>query len=224
MSKSKPKILLIDDHLLFAEGLKAQLTSLTAAENISILNDGSQFVRQLAFNETFSLYIFDLSMPNIDGFDLIRKLVAHNPDARILIVSAASDHKLALEALALGALGFVSKSASPETMREGVKAVLTGEQYLDPSLNALGQVLSPFSLSGSSSTSTSSKDSSIPPRTLEVLKHMANGHTNKSIADLLTVTEPTVKWHVSRLFELFEVNNRTACVAKAARLGLVDID
>lgn len=214
MPRSQPKILLVDDHLLFAEGLKAQLSALTARENISILNNGSQLVRQLAFNDGHDLFIFDLSMPDIDGFDLVRKLIQHNPNANVLIISAASDYKLALEALDIGAKGFVSKAANPETMLDGVRAVLKGGQYLDPSLRTLGQ----------EQTSRAAPGQSIPPRTKEVLKHMANGHSNKSIADLLSITEATVKWHVSRLFEFFEVNNRTACVAKAARLGLVDID
>ena len=214
MPKSQHKILLIDDHLLFAEGLKAQLVKLTSADNIAILSDGRQFVRQLAFTESHDLYIFDLSMPTIDGFDLIKKLIAHNPQAKILIISAASDHQLADQAVELGAKGFVSKAASPDTMLEGVRAILGGGEFFDPGLHKL-----------SKHSATNSDDGlTIPPRTKEVLKHMAKGHANKSIADLLSITEATVKWHVSRLFELFDVNNRTACVAKAARLGLVEID
>lgn len=214
MPTAQHKILLIDDHLLFAEGLKAQLVTITAGDYISILNDGSQFVRQLAYTQDYDLYIFDLSMPNVDGIVLIRKLIEHNPQSKILIISATNDHKLADEALALGAKGFVTKAASPEIMLDGVRAILSGRQYLDPSLNTLAQYRTP----------DPTASPGIPPRTREVLKHMANGHTNKSIADLLSITEATVKWHISRLFEVLEVNNRTACVAKAARLGLVDID
>lgn len=208
------RILLIDDHLLFAEGLKAQLVTITSGDCISILNDGSQFIRQLAHTEDYDLYIFDMSMPNVDGIVLVRKLIEHNPQARILIISATNDRRLADEILALGAKGFVTKAASPKIMLDGVRALLGGRQYLDPCLNTLAEYQTPDLPAGPG----------IPPRTREVLKHMANGHTNKSIADLLSITEATVKWHISRLFELLEVNNRTACVAKAARLGLVDID
>ena len=118
-----------------------------------------------------------------------------------------------MRALEKGARGYLSKAAASSLMLDAVKEVISGQIYLDPAIPRIP---------GNEGPSPESNANVIPPRTLEVLKLIAKGHSNKRVADLLSISESTVKWHVTKLFSAMEVSNRTACVQKAARIGLIE--
>ena len=138
------------------------------------------------------------------------------------MVSASLDNKLANTVLESGALGYLGKNANPDAMIRAAKSVLAGENYLDDNLPRI--ILNEHGDKSLRRNSTDNTSNTIPPRTLEVLSLMSRGHSNKDIANFLDISEATVKWHVSRLFEVFNAKNRTACVAKAARGGFVEVD
>ncbi len=223
MHKSQSrKILIIDDHLLFAEGLKAQLKALPGNIKIVINTNGKNALSLLRTRPDFHLIILDLSMPELDGRKVLSVLSRRKIGCPILVITAHLDHLVAKEVIKLGASGYLGKNASPKLMIEAAKQVLAGRVYVDPNLPKV--VLRNQDSRGSENPECSNSPRGIPPRTLEVLNLMARGHSNKSIANVLTISEATVKWHVSRLFEVFEVQNRTACVAKAARGKFVEIE
>jgi len=205
-------ILILDDHLLFAEGIKAYFKKRIPTINIEINTEASTCVRQLERKNDFDLILLDLTMPDISGFELIKALRSKQINTPILVISACSDLNDIERALALGANGFLSKSTQSETLIDAVREVASGGQYLN---------------AGRTTKSTTNslpmpKDAKgIPPRTAEVLQLIAKGHSNKIIGNLLSISEPTVKWHVSRLFEHLNVKNRTSCVAQATRYGLI---
>lgn len=211
---TKPRILIIDDHLLFAEGIKAILSSLTDAANIHLITDPAHFVRQLDHQQQYDLVVVDLQMPGVDGMSIIDKAVAHNPDIRILIVSATQDIGVLQKAISKGARGFVSKISPAPVILDAVKQVIKGGHFHDPHFPNIAHA---------ALNELSGNVFNIPPRTLEVLQQVAKGHSNKLIAELLSITEATVKWHVSQLFELLSVKSRTSCIARAAQLGLINI-
>jgi len=206
------RILIIDDHLLFAEGLRAQMRSMSPSAQVIIQTDGSKAIRQLERDQGFDLVILDINMPGIDGYKTLSILKNKKILSPVLMISANVDSASAKKAISAGARGYLMKSASPKTMIEAITELLNGRSYLDPSLPRLAN-----------HTPSEKKESSISPRTLEVLNLVAAGYSNKTISSMLDIAEPTVKWHVSRLFEIFDSNNRTNCVAKAARAGIVDI-
>jgi DNA-binding NarL/FixJ family response regulator len=115
-------------------------------------------------------------------------------------------------AILAGAKGFVSKSSKPTILLNAACELLKGKQFLDPNLLCTSTI---------PEFSTTDMREVIPPRTKQVLEFMAKGHSNKSIANYLSITEATVKWHVSRLFDILKVNNRTTCVTKAISYGLI---
>ncbi len=100
-------------------------------------------------------------------------------------------------------------------MLDAARQLLTGQNYLDPSIPKLNKVLN---------KRINNDRKLISPRTSEVLQLLAKGQANKVIGDILNISEATVKWHVTQLFEILEVKNRTACVAKAAKCGLILYD
>lgn len=208
------KILIIDDHLLFAEGLKAILQTITSSDNIDLITDTAQFVRQIEHQKSYDLVILDLQMPGVGGLAVIDKTLEHNKDTRILVVSATQDINVIQLAISKGAQGFVSKSSQAPIILDAVKKVASGEHFFDPQFS---NIVSPVI------TTTDKTELNIPPRTLEVLQQVAQGHSNKMIAELLSITEATVKWHVTQLFSLLTVKNRTSCITKAAQLGLINL-
>jgi len=207
-----PRIVLIDDHLLFAEGLRAQLREITPENHVDIVGEAGRFVRNLAMLPRVDLIIADLHMPDVNGVELISRIHQHNEKIPILIVSANHDLRVIETAIEAGAYGYVSKASSVTVMLEAVRSLLDGHRFMDPSL--------PGKVVDDQNPDAASKPS-IPPRTLQVLEHMAKGMSNKAIADLLGISEATVKWHITRLFSTLAVRNRTSCVNKALQFGLI---
>jgi DNA-binding NarL/FixJ family response regulator len=209
------KILILDDHLLFAEGLKAQLSNLAKSIDISIYADAAKYLRKVGIASSFDLIIVDLFMPDIHGIELISALRSRGTDTPILVISAATDINIIDDAFNKGANGFISKSTSPDTMLDAARQLLAGENYLDPNIPKTSKLLS---------KNISNDLKLISPRTSEVLQLLAKGQANKVIGDILNISEATVKWHVTQLFEILKVKNRTSCVAKAAKFGLIIYD
>ena len=206
------KILVIDDHLLFAEGIKSQLEKMPGKVEVVIATEGSKCMALASREPRFDVIILDLYMPDIDGFELMAALASNGVTTPVLMITAETDVNIAMRALENGARGYVSKEAASSCMRDAIAAVRRGEVYLDPAIPRIP---------GHDGASPQSSPTIIPPRTLEVLQLIAKGHSNKRVASLLNISEATVKWHVSRLFEVMDVKNRTACVAKASRIGLI---
>lgn len=208
------KILIIDDHLLFAEGIKAILTNLTDVENIDFVTDSAQYIRQIEHQTHYDIIVLDLQMPGVDGMSVIEKALEYNQEIRILIVSATQDVSILRTAISKGVRGFVSKNSPAPIILKAVKDIVAGKRFIDPQFPNIADIDGEL---------PDKHLFNIPPRTLEVLRQMAKGHSNKLIAELMSITEATVKWHVSRLFEQLSVKNRTSCIAKAAQLGLIKI-
>lgn len=204
-------ILIIDDHLLFAEGLKIQLNDVAKEVVVEVITSAAKAIHRLERENDFDLIVVDINMPDMSGFEVLSILQAKGITTHVLVVSSNNDRLSVEAAFAAGALGFLSKSSSPQEMCEAVITVAGGGKYIDSSIPRIQKLDDSVSVSHS-----------IPPRTMEVLDLMSRGHSNKVIASLLDISEATVKWHISRLFEVLVVKNRTACVNKALSAGLIN--
>ncbi len=210
------KILVVDDHRMFADGLRFLLEQRNAAATLHYATDAEHAFSLLENNLSPDLILLDLKLPGISGFSVLRQLQARGIWAPVLIVSASQSLHDAQEALNQGALGFVPKSADGEQLFRAIETVLNGEIYLPEQWSLLlGTKPQTTALSGRH------EQPCVSARQLEVLHLLAQGLANKTIADKLQLSENTVKVHLRETFKALGVNNRTACVREAQRIGII---
>jgi len=207
------KILLIDDHPLFCDGLKGVLTNLSGGVRITLSGSLEEAIEIIQNGEDLDLILLDLNLPGINGLDGIQHIRHQLPATPLVIISASEDRENVLLAIEKGAKGYIPKSSSSDIILSALKLVLSGGVYLP--LAALDSVKT---RSGNHSTS---EQQLLTPRQLTVLELLAVGHSNKAIANHLDMAENTVRVHVSAILRLLSVHNRTEAGVAAKRLGLL---
>lgn len=201
------KILLIDDHALFREGLSHVLCKLD--EHVSILeaSDLETATQHISENPDLDLVLLDLHMPKISGFDILKNFAKTYPTLPVVIISASTKRSDIQQALALGAMGFIPKDTTSEVMLNALQLIFSGGIYTPPDLTKTAR----------QSNNTSA---SLTPRQLDVLKLMVEGHSNKVIAAELELAEGTIKMHITAILSNLGVSNRTKAAMAAEKLGL----
>lgn len=190
-------LLLVDDHQIFLDGLSLALAPLCASLTIRTAESAAAAETCLQ-HSTFDLILLDLRLPDLPGLVLLQRWQHQGRMTPVAILSASDSSFDAQAALAAGALGFISKSANSDELRQAVTRVLLGETLPVPQ--------------------TSDKPQ-LTPRQLEILQLLAEGLPNKSISRQLGVSEDTVKTHLKTLFQELTVHTRTACVSAARQRG-----
>ncbi|MDM0109066.1 response regulator transcription factor [Variovorax sp. J22R24] len=200
------KVMLVDDHALFRAGLRLLVS--TVLRNVQVVEASTLAeAAELAKKPSgISLCLLDLVLKDgsgLDGLSLFRETA---PDIAVVVVSATQDDDTIRACLDAGAMSFVPKSMPPEALTEALRRVLAGHVFLpDPFLAAAP---SPGHRSG------------LSPRQSDVLRLLSRGLPTKSIARELGISENTVKEHLTALYQVLRVRNRTEAVVAAARLGL----
>ncbi len=212
------KILIIEDHPLFVEGLRLILDDLFSDAEVLSASHAKQALAILESDPDIRLVLLDIGLPEIDGRALIKIMRGKGYEQPVLVVSGSENIQIAQDMMRSDAQGYVLKSSALVELRKAVKVVLSGGQYVPEEWRGL--------LGGENKPTNNSDDIRIriTDRQLDVLYLMAQGHQNKVIADWLSVSEHTVKTHVQALFEAFAVKNRTACVREAEKHGLLMLD
>jgi two-component system, NarL family, nitrate/nitrite response regulator NarL len=194
------KLLIVDDHSLLRDGLSALLRQLGPNTIVLNANGGAEALDVAAREPDLDLVILDLAMPDMDGPQVIKALGARRPDLPIVVLSASEDAADVRRVMALGALGYVPKSANPQTLLSALQLVLAGELYVPALLLA-----EPAAASAESAPR-------LTPRQSDVLTQMCLGLSNKGIARHLAMSEKTVKTHVTAIFKILGAANRTQAV------------
>lgn len=215
------KILIADDHELFRDGLRHVLNQLEGELTIVEASDFSQALAMVEREADLDIVLLDLSMPGMTWNEGLQRLKDLLPDqVPIIILSASDDRRHVLQAVNMGAAGFIPKSSSSRVMLSALKLVLSGGVYLPPALleqtAAQGEGLSPLASENAVSFLT--------PRQREVLALLGQGKSNKEIARVLQLAEGTVKLHVTAILKALNVNNRTRAVVAASQLGLTSAE
>jgi len=215
------KILIADDHELFRDGLRHVLDQLGGSLTIVEASDFSQAVAAVEREPDIDIVLLDLAMPGMTWNEGLSKLKELLPETVPLIVlSASDDRRHVLQAVNMGAAGFIPKTSSSRVMLSALKLVLSGGVYLPPALleqsASQGDGLSPLANENAVSFLT--------PRQREVLALLGQGKSNKEIARVLQLAEGTVKLHVTAILKALNVNNRTRAVVAASQLGLTSPD
>ncbi len=207
---TSPTFIVADDHPLFRKALRQTVESAFEAAKIieaGSLEEVTEAVSQ--YRDDIDLVLFDLNMPGARGFSGLMYLRAQYPETPVCIVSASEDTATIGNAMALGASGFVPKSGSTDQIKAAMEAILAGDTWLPEGLD-LGV--------GDEHSELTRRLRSLTPQQVRVLMMLSEGLLNKQIAYQLSVSEATVKAHVSAVLQKLQVENRTKAVLVAGRI------
>lgn len=212
------RVLLIDDHKLFSEGMKFLLTELDSEMEIFETGNCEEAIEQYP-DKAIDLILLDYHIPGEPGSKGLVKIRKAFSSSVIVIISSEDDPRLIRELIEKGAAGFIPKSSTHEVLIAALKLVITGETYLPPV--AINIVCDPLA-SPAAKYETTAKNllDHLTDRQREVLDSMVKGRANKVIAREMNITESTVKAHLSAAYRALGVGNRTEAVFVAAKLGL----
>jgi DNA-binding NarL/FixJ family response regulator len=213
------KILLVDDHALFREGMKLLLNSLDSNLDLEEASECAEGL-DLARSHDFDLVLLDLKLPGLNGLDALDALRDAAPGVPIVVLSGEDDPSIVRTAIERGAMGFIPKSSTPEVLIQALRLVLAHGVYLPPL--ALGAPRAALS-AGAATPGNGAGDAALPgitQRQMEVLRCVIRGKPNKIIARELNISEGTVKLHLSAVLRALGVHNRTEAVYAAAKLGI----
>jgi DNA-binding NarL/FixJ family response regulator len=210
------QVLIADDETLFRSGLARLLDEDPRIEVVGQCVDGLDAVKQAVAIKP-ELVLMDMKMPNIDGVEATRRILAEQPDIKILILTTFDADSFVLQALRAGASGYVLKNSQPEAIVSSILAVLQGERVMASVV--ANRVLD--MLTGAS-TPKEFYDG-LTTREVEIMRLLAIGQANKQIARRLNISEKTVRNHVSHMYEKLGIYDRSQAVLYAVRKGLVEI-
>ena len=211
------RVLIADDHAIVREGLRALIETEPQMELLAEAADGVEAV-QKACELQPDVILLDLMMPHKNGIAAIGEIKQENPDARILVLTSFAEDELVFPAIKAGALGYLLKDSSPQELLQAIRNVYHGESSLHPTIarKLIGELHHPSSLPPTSDPLTE--------REVQVLNLVAQGLANQEIAEVLTVSERTVRTHVSNILNKLHLANRTQAALYALREGLAKLD
>ena len=208
MSKT---ILVVEDHPLYRAALIHMLQKMLGSSGAVSANSSEEGLRMVDSIDNLAAILLDLHLPGVNGMEAIKAFQRKCPSAPIIMVSASEDRRDAMMALRAGVKAFVSKAASSEVLSDVIERLLAGTLLKPEWIAANGKV-----------TNGEAESVNINERQKEILALLLKGHSNKEIALHLGLAEITIKVHVSALFRLLGVVNRTQAVLAVRRLGLVE--
>ncbi|MFO7320302.1 MAG: response regulator transcription factor [Chloroflexota bacterium] len=205
------RILIADDHAVVRQGLRMFLTLDSDLEVVGEAADGQQAL-QLARELHPDVVLMDLLMPVMDGIQATSTLKQTMPDIEVIALTSVLEDSSVVSAIRAGAIGYLLKDTEADELIRAIKAAANGQVQLSPKAAArlMREVRAPES------------PEVLTERETEVLRLLAQGKSNKEIAHILTISEPTVKTHVSSILGKLHVSSRTQAALHAARIGLVD--
>jgi DNA-binding NarL/FixJ family response regulator len=207
------RVLIADDHGIVRSGLRMLLERQEDIEVIAEADNGAD-ARDIAIREKPDLAILDVKMPKLTGLQATREIREKAPEVAVLILSMHDEERYLFEALKAGASGYVLKRAADQDLIEAIAAVRRGEPFLTPEAQ---QVLIKDVLGGGES-----QDKELTPREQEVVTLVAEAHTNKEIAELLSLSEKTVENHRANAMRKLGMGDRVELVRYAIRRGLIE--
>ena len=207
------RVMIVDDHAVVREGLRAFLTLQDGLEIVAEAGDGAEAVRE-AERVQPDVILMDLVMPKLDGVGAMRELRQRLPNCRVIVLTSFLDDDRLLPAIEAGAAGYLLKNADPSELARAVRSAHNGEAIIDPTVaarlvRAIAERPAP------------APQADLTRREREVLELIAGGRSNKRIAFELGISEKTVKTHVGHLLAKLGVTDRTQAAMLAVRQGLV---
>ena len=202
--KKPIRILLADDHPPLRAGLAAILNS---QPDLKVVAEAACGREVMAAKEAADIYILDLRMPDGDGIQTIKDLVARDPAVRVLVLTTYDNEEDIFRALEAGARGYLLKDTTSEELVAAVRQIHEGERYLPQAVASrlADRLIRP----------------SLTPRELDVLRLVSRGRTNKEMASAMFISEETVKTHMKSLFQKLGVHDRAEAVSVSLQRGII---
>jgi Response regulator containing a CheY-like receiver domain and an HTH DNA-binding domain len=209
------RILLVDDHPVYRDGLELLLGSIPGFEVVAVAGDGAAAVAAAAEHRP-DVIVMDVQMPVMDGIEATRRILAGDPGAGIIVLTMSEDDESVFQAMRAGARGYLLKAASQEDIAQAVRSVAGGGVIFGASLAS--RMADYFARAAAPASSTPFPQ--LTPREREILDLLAAGRTNPQIAQALYLSPKTVRNHVSMIFAKLGVDDRGGAVVLAREAGL----
>ncbi|KPL59302.1 MULTISPECIES: response regulator transcription factor [Bacillaceae] len=220
-------IVIIDDHQLFREGVKRILEFEPSFNVVAEGDDGSDAMNLVETHEP-DVVLMDINMPETNGVEATRELMAKYPDTKVIILSIHDDENYVNHALKTGALGYLLKEMDSDALVDAVKIVAEGGSYVHPKVTH--NLVAEYKRLANAQNSGGFQQSEVrrplhllTRRECEVLQMLADGKSNRGIGEGLYISEKTVKNHVSNILQKMNVNDRTQAVVTAIKNGWVEV-
>jgi DNA-binding NarL/FixJ family response regulator len=210
------RVLIVDDHGVVAEGLKHLVAAQPDMEVIGCVEDGREAVR-LAHEAGPDVVLMDLSMPELNGADATRAIVANDPKCRVIILSMYSEREYVRRAFKAGAVGYVVKRSAAKELVDAIRAAHAGQRYLS---SRVADVV----IEEAGGEDRDDPLGRLSAREREVLQLIAEGRTGAEIAGRLTLSQKTVETYRARLIEKLGIRDVPGLVRFAIQRGLVSLD
>lgn len=219
---TRMRILLADDHILMRTGMRSWLQSIPEVEVVGEASDGREALRLIAKVRP-DVVLMDVGMPGLNGLDATAQVTKDFPQVHVLILSMHANEEYVVQALRVGARGYLLKDAEPEELGVALKAIRRGKTYLSPQVSqgVIGDYLRRIGAPGGNNAQTADVSSLLTARQREVLQLIAEGQTTKKIAALLHLSDKTVESHRLRLMRQLDIHDIAGLVRYAIRTGLV---
>lgn len=208
------RVMLVDDHAVVRQGLR---TFLDLQEDITVVGEARDGVEALGLIQELEpdVVLMDLIMPRMDGIEAVRRMKAARPHIQIIILTSYGDDQKVFSAIRAGATGFLLKDVSPQDLAAAVHAARRGEASLAPGIAT--KLMQELALGAA----PASDEPTLTEREYAVLALIARGRSNKQISEELSISEKTVKTHVSNILTKLHLEDRTQAAIYALKEGLV---
>jgi len=219
MSLPRPKrrVVIVDDHTLFREGLR---TILEMEEDLEVVADAesAEDIVEMVWQTKPDILLLDIKMPQGSGLDAVPAVLRISPRTHVLVLTACDEKEEHVRAFKLGAKGVILKDSARQTLMQAIHTACSGEVWVDPRMTgALVEELSHLPEAGAA---PARDENGLTERELEIVRLVASGFKNKEVGNTLTISERTVKTHLTNIFQKLGVRDRVGLVMYALRHGL----